>query len=114
MERLRRTLCSVPATSRVNHKGTKVIKPNRPKNALFPLESGFRLVLQYGVMRRFATIALLIFCDLSAAAQRHTGEVFHSEVKGSRTAITLRVQRQERNTWSCALVYPGDKEIGRA
>jgi hypothetical protein len=60
-------------------------------------------------MRAILGILVVSSCSFSVAAQRQTGEVFHSEVKGSRTPIVLRVQRQERYTWSCALVYPGDK-----
>lgn len=66
-------------------------------------------MFQYLSMRAIFAVPLVIFCVFSAAAQVQTGEVFNSEVKGTRTPITLRVQRQQQYTWSCALVYPGDK-----
>jgi len=66
-------------------------------------------MFQYLTMRAILAVLLVMFCGFAAVAQRQTGEVFSSEVKGTRTPITLRVQRQEAHTWSCVLVYPSDK-----
>src|SRR5438270_12508568 len=56
-------------------------------------------------MRPLLLTILLAFASLAPAA----GQTYQSTNKGTRTAIMLRVQRVERSSSACALVYPDGK-----
>lgn len=56
-------------------------------------------------MRRYLCSALLVL----AACSLGNAQTYESTVKTTRTAFVLRVQRVERYSSACAVVYPGDK-----